>query len=133
MVVVGYAVVAIVAFGGVLRVRSPSTWPREVVGGLGHRNVPIHLLWVVSALVSWQGTGYLLEHYPSPVVGVGRLVYAVSVVFEALIMADLGEVAIASCTLRGGWSVSTGNGDGRVLTFSPCDIFPPHRWPSSGE
>jgi hypothetical protein len=41
-------------------------------------------------------------------------------------MADLGEVAIG--TLWGGWSASTRNGDGRVLTLGPCDIFPPHCW-----
>jgi len=71
MVMVRYAVVAIVVFRGILHVRLPLTWLREVVGGFRHQNVPIHLLWVVSALVSWQGTGYLLEHYPSPVMGIG--------------------------------------------------------------
>jgi len=50
VVVVGYVVITIVAFGGVLRVRSPSTWPRGAVGSLGHQNVPIHLPWVVSAV-----------------------------------------------------------------------------------
>jgi len=134
VVVVGYVVITIVAFGGVLRVRSPSTWPRGAVGSLGHQNVPIHLPWVVSALMSWQGTGCLLEHYPSPVVGVGRLVYTVSVAFKALLaMAGLGDVAIASCRLRGGRSASARNGDGRVLTLGGCDMFPPHCWPSSGE
>ena len=78
--------------------------------GVGHF---AFVIWARSPVVGGQWVAelawaqdYLPSHFPSLVVGIRRCVYPVFVVLVALV--NVGDVAVASCWLRGGWSAGAG-------------------------
>jgi hypothetical protein len=85
---------------------------------------------VVSVKVSWHGgLGYApgsspsLRHSPCLAVGAGRW----SRPFPW--RSSGADVALVSCSLRGGWSVNRRGGDGGARTCGPCDVSRARCWP----